>query len=200
MFENPSCDDCVLHTRAKHRCLPSRGGTDCTLAIYLDSPTYMDDKRGRSFVSDNAMFVDYSLKRMSIDPKHVYMDYIVKCYPGKLPGKKEDRMSCVRACSQYRLASLQALTNLKALVVLGGLGCETMTLNKTVGEKAGAEWAPASPVMKQIADHVWVGYSPGLLAEKPAEAGAIYRVIWAAAEEADLNPKTAQIKPYEFPT
>lgn len=198
MFEDSSCEECELHTRAKSVCLPSRGDKNCKLVIYLDSPTFMDDKRGKSFVSDNAEFVNYCLRRMSIDPARVYMDYIVKCYPKKLPGKKEERMACVSACSKYRLASLQALKNLKALVVLGSLGCETMTMYKTVGDRQGAEWVPASPIMKTIIPHVWVGFSPGLIAEKPAEAGSIYRVIWSAAEEAGLNPETAQIKPYEF--
>lgn len=198
MFENTSCQECVLHQRAKHVCLPSQGGPDCKLAIYLDSPTYMDDKRGRSFVSDNAEFVKYCLRRMSVNVEDVYFDYIVKCYPGKLPGKKKDRMACVRACSQYRFASLQALKNLQSIVVLGAVGCEAITLNKTIGEKAGAEWEPVSPLMRELVKEVWVGFSPGLLAEKPAEAGSIYRVIWSAAEEAGLNPKTANIKPYEF--
>lgn len=198
MFENTSCQECILHQHAKHVCMPSQGDVNCKLAIYLDNPTYMDDKRGRSFVSDNAEFVLYSLRRMSVNVEDVYLDYIVKCYPGKLPGKKKDRMACVRACSQYRFASLEKLKALKAMVVLGALGCETMTFDKTVGNKAGAEWPLASPIMSKYVDHVWVGFSPGLLAEKPAEAGSIYRVIWMAAEEAGLNPKTANIKPYEF--
>lgn len=199
MNENPNCTDCELHTRAKHVCMPSEGGVDCKLAIWLDSPNFMDDKRGHSFVSDNAEFVRYCLRRMSIDPAEVYMDYIVKCYAGKLPGKKNDRMECVRACSQYRFASLQQLTNLRSMVVLGSLGCETITLDKQIGKRAGAEWEPASPLMKRFVNHVWVGYSPGLIKEKPSEAGSIYRVIFAAAKEAGLQPKVANIKLYEFP-
>lgn len=198
MFEDPSCEECELHKRAKSVCLPSQGPKNCKLAIYLDNPTFLDDKRGKSFVSENAEFVKFCLKRMSIDPATVYMDYIVKCYPKKLPGQKADRMACVNACSKYRFASLQALKNLKAMVVLGSLGCETITMSKEIGTKAGAEWEPLSSMMKKYIKHVWVGYSPGMLSEKPAEAGAIYRVIWKAAEEAGLNPTVANIKPYEF--
>lgn len=178
--------------------MPSQGDENCKLAIYLDSPNFMDEKRGKSFVSDSAEFVKFCLRRMSVSAEDVYLDYIVKCYAGKLPGKKEDRMACVRACSQYRFASLQKLTQLKAMVVLGSLGCETITLEKKIGNRAGAEWPPVSPVMRQHVKHVWVGFSPGLLKEKPAEAGSIYRVIWMAAEEAGLQPQVAKIKPYEF--
>lgn len=199
MNEDPSCKDCVLHKTAKHRCLPSQGSTNCKLAIFLDSPSYIDDKRGRSFVSDNAEFVRFCLRRMSVAIEEVYLDYIVKCYPKKLPGQKADRMACVNACSQYRLASLQKLKKLKSLVVLGSLGCETFTLEKQIGLKAGADWVPASPLVRQIVPRVWVGFSPGLLENKPSEAGSIYRVIFMATQEAGLKPQAnLKIKPYEF--
>jgi len=198
MNENPNCQDCELHSKAKHRCLPSVGDVNCRLAIYLDSPNFLDDRTGRSFDSENADFVRYCLQRMSVSLADVYLDYVVKCYPGKLPGKKEDRMACVRACSQYRFASLQKLTKLKSMVVLGSLGCEAITLEKQISKKAGAEWVPLSPVMRQHVKHVWVGFSPGLVKEKPSEAGGIYRVIFMAAKEAGLNPAVAKIKPYEF--
>lgn len=199
MFENPSCDDCALHRSAKHRCLPSVGSEDARLAIFLDSPAMIDDKRGRSFVSDNAEFVRYCLSRMSVPLAEVYLDYIVKCYPKKLPGDKAARMACVRACGQYRLAGLQNLPQLKTIVALGSLGCETFTLHKKMGDKQGAEWKPASPIVRGLVEHVWIGFSPGLLKEKPSEAGSIYRVIFMAAKEAGLKPKVNhKLKPYDF--
>lgn len=198
MFENNNCEDCCLASRAKTVCMPSQGDVSCKLAIYLDSPAYIEDRRGKSFIGDNAEFVKWCLRRMNVDPAQVYFDYIVKCCPGKLPGKKEDRMECVRACSQYRFASLEKLTKLKAMVALGGLGCETFTLDKTIGHKAGAEWVPPSKLMQQFIGHIWIGYSPGLIKEKPSEAGAIFRVIWKAAEEAGFDLKIMKIKPYEF--
>lgn len=198
MNENYQCTDCVLHEKPRHRCMVSEGKWDCRLAIFLDSPGLVEDKRGRSFSSDGAEFVKYCLHRMSIDPALVYFDYIVKCYAGKLPGQKGDRMQCVNACSQYRYAALASLQKLRAMVVLGSLGCETMTGVKEIGKRQGAEWEPVSMLMRKYIKHVWVGFSPGLLKEKPSEAGSIYRVIFKAAEEAGLNPHVAQIAPYEF--
>lgn len=198
MFEDKDCTDCELHRYAKHRCLPSLGSSSCKLAIFLDHPSVVEDKRGRSWVGDNANFVNFCLKRMSIDPESVFRDYIVKCYPVKLPGAKAERMACVAACSQYRFESLKELSSLKAMVVLGSLGCETITHHKTIGDKAGAEWQPVSLLMKQYISHVWIGYSPGLIKEKPSEAGSIYRVIWRAAEEAGLSPCIANIPLYDF--
>lgn len=201
MFENPECTDCVLHTKAKHVCLPSVGTQDAVLAIYLDYPSFIDDRRGRGFVSDNAEFVKFCLKRMSVNLEDVYLDYIVKCAPGKMPGQKADRMSCVNACSQYRFAALQNLPHLKAIVGLGSLSCETFTLVKEVGKRTGSDWKPISPIMQQHVDRIWIGMSPGVLKEQPAEAGSIFRVIWMAAEEAGLKPEVNQnMKPYEFAT
>lgn len=200
MYEDDRCVDCELHRKAKHRCLPSWGTPDlCKLAIYLDHPSAVEDKRGRSFVSDNADFVQFCLRRMSVNIEEVYLDYILKCYPIKLPGKKPDRMACVSACAQYRLASLEDLPHLRAVVGLGSLACETFTGVKEIGLKAGVSWEPISPIMRQLCPTIWIGYSPGSVREKPSEAGAIYRVIFRAAEQAGLNPKpNLSIKPYEF--
>lgn len=199
MFEDTDCTDCQLYQGAKHRCLPSIGGSDCRLAIFFDSPAMIEDKRGRSFVSDNAEFVKYCLQRMSVKLEYVYLDYIVKCYTKKLPGEKAARMDCVRSCSQYRFASLQEMPKLKSIVALGALGCETFTLAKKIGTKQGCEWVPASPIIRQHVKHVWIGFSPGLLKEKPSEAGSIYRVIFMAAQEAGLKPHVnLNLKPFDF--
>lgn len=200
MFEDTECTDCQLYRGAKHRCLPSIGGQDCSLAIFLDSPAMIEDKRGRSFVSDNAEFVKFCLQRMSVKLEDIYLDYIVKCYAKKLPGDKSARMECVRSCSQYRFAALQEMPHLKSIVALGALGCETFTLIKKIGDRQGCEWTPASPVIRQHVRNVWIGFSPGLLREKPSEAGSIYRIIFMAAKEAGLKPKTnLTMKPYDFP-
>lgn len=198
MNENPNCADCCLASRVQSVCLPSIGDKNCKLAIFLDHPSTLDDRRGRSWVSDNARFVLYCLERMSVSVEEVFLDYIVKCCPGKMPGKKADRMACVNACSQYRYAALKQLTKLKAMVVLGALGSEAMTQEQHVGQRAGVEWTPTGLFMKRYVDHVWVGLSPGVLKEKPSEAGAIYRVIFMAAEEAGLSPHVAKIAPFDF--
>lgn len=198
MYEDPNCTDCELHSGCKSTCLPSRGDLSCKLAIYLDYPAMIEDQRGKSFIGDNAKFVIWCLRRMGIDPDRVYMDYILKCYPKKVSGKKADRMSQVSACSQYRLGTLEDMPQLAALVGLGSLCCEAFTGAKSVGEKQGAEWVPLSPLMKRFVPHVWIGYSPGIVKEKASEAGAIFRVIWRAAEEAGLNPVLTEITPYEF--
>jgi uracil-DNA glycosylase len=134
---------------------------------------------------------------MGIDPAAVYLDYIVKCY-GTLPTKKDARNILVNACD-YKLAALQLLPNLKAVVVLGRVGCEWVTGGSILGDWAGADWPLArNHTMHCIIPKVWVGYSPGYALEKPSESGGIFRVLWKAAEEAGLNPTVTKIPPFEF--
>jgi uracil-DNA glycosylase family 4 len=200
MFEDDICADCQLGPRAMHPCLPSIGeGESCRLAIYLDHPNVVEDKRGRSWVGKNAEFVLWCLSRMGISLEYVHLDYVVKCYPpNKLPGKKPDRMACVSTCSQYRNETLPKLPNLKAIVMLGNLGCELVTGSKEIGLWQGSKWPPLGFIMKQIVKEVWIGYSPGYILEKPSEAGGLFRVLWRAAEDAGLRPVVTKVKPFDF--
>lgn len=201
MFENPACTKCLLHSSCSPRsvCLPGFGDINSPLAIYLDTPMMMDDRRHRPFVSESADFLRHCLKRMGIDPASIYLDYAVKCYPDKdMPGKKKERFDVIWECTEYRLATLQSMPNLKALVAMGGLACEVFVGSTTIGEKAGAEWEPREMWLAKLIPHVWVSYSPGYALQSPGEAGAITRVLWAAAEEAGLQPKVTKQPHYEW--
>jgi hypothetical protein len=82
--------------------------------------------------------------------------------------------------------------------MLGTLGCELVTGSKEIGLWEGEKWPPLGYFMKQIVPEVWIGYSAGYVQEKPSEAGGVFRVLWCAAEEAGLNPKVTQVKPFNF--
>lgn len=200
MFETPGCTDCWLGHKAQNSCLPSIGsGPSCRLAIYLDHPNVVEDRQNKSWVGRNAEFVLWCLSRMGVELENVHLDYVVKCYPpNKLPGRKPERMSCVSMCSQYRNETLPELPNLKAIVMLGNLGCELITGSNQIGAWQGSKWPPLGFIMKQIVPEVWIGYSPGFVLEKPSEAGGLFRVLWRAAEEAGLNPQVTQVKPFNF--
>lgn len=199
MHENPKCTRCELHRTAHSICVPSNQPTDCKLAIYLDHPNIIENRTNRQegFAIN---FVRYCLQRANIPLNKVLIDWIVKCYPpkGKMPSIKADRMTCVSRCSEYRIATLQD-SGVKSIVVLGSLGNDAMVGRGRIGEMQGAEWPAFSPFIKTLVPHIWVGYSPLMLLEKASEAGSIYRIIVAAAEEAGLNPKTNHtLKPFNF--
>jgi len=139
---------------------------------------------------------------MGVGLEHVYLDYILKCYPGAgLSKKKADRLALVAACSQYRFASLQELPNCKTVVGLGTLSGEVLTGYGKIGEIEGTHWPYIESQMLAIGiESVWVGYNPCYVMEKPGEAGGVYRVIWMAACEAGLNPIFhPEVKPFQFP-
>ncbi len=96
------------------------------------------------------------------------------------------------------METLPLLPNLKAIVMLGNLGCELITGSKEIGRWAGSKWPPLGFVMKQIVSEVWVGYSPGYVLEKPSEAGGVFRVLWRACEDAGLKPVVTKITPFDF--
>jgi len=201
MNENPNCQKCLLCNVANPRsvCLKGMGSLDSAMIIFLDTPNMMDDKRHRSFVSEAAEFVRHCLKRMGIDPAAVMLDYTVKCYPAKkMPGKAKDRFEVTWACSEYRIATLQNMPNLRSIVAMGALSCEVFTGSATVGTHAGAEWTPREKWLQSRLSHVWVSYSPGYVLEKPSEAGAIFRVLWRAAEEAGLSPVSTKQPAFDF--
>lgn len=190
MFEKDTCEDCAVgRSWCINSCLPSQGSASCKIAIYFPYPDFMEDKRGRSFVGQRAEFVGWLLKKMGIGIEQVYMDYIVKCAPGKLmPKNKEGRMEIVRSCRQFLIASLQNLPKLRSVVALGSLPCEVLCGHTQVGSAAGWHLPPYEPNLRGKVDHVWVAYDPLYAIEKPVESGAIFRVIYKAASEAGLGP------------
>jgi uracil-DNA glycosylase family 4 len=69
---------------------------DAKLAIFLDAPTIVEDRRKKPFVAEASVFLRWLLRRMSVDPQKVYMDYVLKCYPK--PNKILPRKHFVNRC------------------------------------------------------------------------------------------------------
>lgn len=201
-LENPECNLCELSSTctAKSVCLKGGGGLDAKLAIYLDAPTIAEDRRGQPLVAEAAVFLRWLLRRMSVQPKQVYVDYVLKCYPKnhKHFGKKAYRAEMLEACSYYRIATLQQLKP-KALVAMGKTACEAFTGSAEIGEYEGARWVPNEPRVREILNGIWVAYSPAFALEDAAETVGIYRTLWAAAEEAGLKPKLDEkVERYDY--
>lgn len=204
MFEKPGCQFCDLSGTAKpaSRCLRGEGGIDAKLAIYAEHPAFMDNRREMPFVSDPGMLLRWMLRRMSIPPSAVYLDYVVKCYPGKkLPSKKPERMYCIDICNRYLVATLQAVQP-KEIVAFGGL-CLEAFLGHTGNQLkffTGAFWTPRSEQIQKIVSRVWIGYSIGYPIAAPGESDSQFGLLWMAAEAAGLEPKIDEnVKPFKYP-
>jgi uracil-DNA glycosylase family 4 len=198
MNENPNCELCDLHRSAgrRSRCLKGEGGDNPRLVIYMDAPTIVEDRRGRALVSDGADVLRWMLKRMSLRFEDVYIDYVLKCFPGgeKNYGKKAYRQGYIEACSVYRIATLQSLRPV-AVVGMGSVTCEAFMSSGKVAEFEGTDWIPLEPLMREFVPRVFITYSPAYALQDPAETVPIYRTLFAAAKAAGLEPKFDQTIP-----
>lgn len=192
MDENPNCKLCELSESAHPRsvCLKGEGTGIARLLIYMDTPTLVEDRRHRGFVSDGASLLHWMLNRMSVNLNHVYFDYILKCYPGKskLYSKKAYRLNYIEACSFYRVATLQHIRP-AAVIGMGSRCCEAFLGSEKVALYEGTDWTPMEPLMRDYIDRIFITYSPAYALESPAESVSIYRTLWAAAEKAGLKPR-----------
>lgn len=204
MFEDHTCEDCVLaRSLPATVCMVGRGNPDTArLVIYLDHPSYMDDIRGKPFITDAGDLLRHFIARMGIDQQFVYMDYVLKCFAPKkmIPSQKADRLICIQACSKYRFATLQTMPNLKSIVAMGRMSLEAFTGNSEMKNFEGCAWEPREFQIRDLGiQKIWIAYSPNYAFEKPAETPDLYRVIWCAAEEAGLNPTETKVPPFKWP-
>lgn len=192
MKENPDCQLCQLHETANEGsvCLKGRGEKDATLLIFLDAPSFVEDRRSRSFVSEGVEYLDYMMQQMSIEKDKYYLEYILKCHPKpcKAFGRKAERAQMIEACSRYRIATLQLIKPI-AVVCMGTVACETVMGYSEVGNYEGTCWVPNEPTIREFINHVWITYNPAYGLQDPSETVSVYRVLWKAAEEAGLKPK-----------
>lgn len=201
MNENPSCTECPLSITAHSVCLKGRGWDDAKLVVFMDSPNFVEDRRGVGMVSEGAEWVRWAFRRMSIEDGY-FMEYTLKCSTkrDKSFGKKHYRSTCIDSCSAYRIATLQ-LFRPKAIVAMGAVSCQMVTGKDKVSLHEGTTWTPVDPEMRDFIDHVWVTYSPLYVLEAPAESVGIFRVLWHAAIEAGLNPViNPDVKPFDYGT
>ncbi len=191
MNENPDCQLCELHQHASEGavCLKGEGSDSAKLLIYLDEPNFVEDRRRKGVVSDGADLLRWMLRRMSINPKDYYIDYVIKCHHAKCGSftKKANRQNFIESCSVYRLATLQLLRP-AAVVGMGRICCEAFVGSDKIGDYEGTYWTPQEPFVRDFVPHVWLTYSPAYALQDPAASVTIYRVLESAAHAAGLQP------------
>ncbi len=203
MFEDNQCQDCrVGRYYPNVTCMVGVGNPETArMAIYMDQPSYMDDRMSKAFSAESGDLLRHFIARMGIHPDFVYFDYILKCHCPKkmMPSTKADRLICIQACSKYRFATLQTMPNLKSIVAMGKIALEAFTGNTEIGKFEDCSWEPREPQIRELGiPHIWVTYSPLYCFEKPAETPSLYRVVWRAAVEAGLNPQETKVPPYKW--
>lgn len=186
------CDKCALHETCYT--VGMRGLISGSLCIVLDGPSGEEDKRHKTGYSRNFEMLKYILARMSITMDQVSIIYALRCWrPKNAMKKKPDRMLAYLHCSVHTFALLQEHP-MKAIVAMGTLAVEALFGGAKVGDKEGVSWKS-----KMLARDVWATYSPGYAIESPAETGRLYRVLWHAAIEAGLKPKSnTDVAPFDY--
>lgn len=200
MNENPDCQLCELNETCKSVCLKGEYGDDVKLMIFLNYPQIVEDRRGKPMVSEEAELLRWLIKRMSVPLANVGVDFVLKCYTkgSKSFSKKAERMKMIEACFRYRIATLQHFRP-KAVVVMGATACEAFLGSEKVASFEGTKWNPKEPKVREFIDKVWVTYAPGYALKSPAECVTLYRTLFAAAEEAGLQPKlNKELIHYDF--
>ena len=197
-IENHSCKLCPLHAQARNVCMKGWTGSDPRLLIFVDSPNVSEDRSGKSGTGESQELIRWMLQRMSVSLDKVAMSYTLRCIRAKQLTKKAERIAAIESCWKYNLATIASLRP-KAVVVMGQVSVECFLGTSEVGAREGTKWTADPPVRKVGVEEVWVTYSPAYALEQPAETYRIYRVLWKAAEEAGLKPKTNnKLKPFEF--
>lgn len=198
---NPTCKACSLHLGASCVCLKGRGNAKGSLMIFSDYPDYFADRARRPYSLDVGKFLDWCMKRMSIDPDDVVYEYTLRCYAQKtLPTTKAGRYVCIQECNQYRFATIAKLRP-KAIVVFGQVSLEAFTGRTRV--KDNSDLVPIAcneGLVKKYVPHVWCGYSVQYSLMSPAASPNAFRTMWYAAKEAGFKPKiNADVPPFVWP-
>lgn len=200
---NPNCNRCKLHETATEDsiCLKGKGYDRAPLLIVTDHPDYFADRAGRPYVGEYGKILNWMLRRMSVNPDSARLDYTLRCYPARnLPTTKAYRAECILECSSYRFATI-AKCRPKSIVCLGKVSMEAFTGKTNLKDFEGSRVRAWEPVVRDWVEHVWIGYSIAYLMQYAGDAQNVYRVIFKAAEEAELNPKPdLTVRPYLWET
>lgn len=182
-----NCKRCQLCETANTIGLAGHIGSNPVLAIFLDFPNWEEDKRHKFGYSRGTKLITWMLDRMSVGLDNVAIQFTLRCHKqDKQLSSKASRLAAIEGCSIHRFALLQKIKP-KAIVAMGKISCEAFLDGAQHGDKEGTSWKPAE---KQVTPRIWVSYAPGYALQSPAESPGIYRVLWRAAEQAGLTPKT----------
>lgn len=186
------CSLCKLAKDAYTVGLEGFGGDKPSMIIFLDNPSQEEDRRHKAGESKYARFVIWLMSRMSIPPSEYRIEYTIRCHAEPKAIKTIAQFTQpLEACGLHRFASLQKYKP-KVIVGLGRLSCRAFTGSLDQGNYEGTKWSFRK-------GEVWIGYNPAYAFQAPAESLRIYRVLFAAAQDAGLKPVfNPKVKPFDF--
>jgi uracil-DNA glycosylase family 4 len=187
------CTSCSLATTCRTNKMEGAFSEDPKIIVFLDNPNEEDDCRHKAGQNKYAQLISWLFARMSVSDADFRIEFSIKCHadPKEIKTKAQYE-PIIDACRIHTVATLQLYP--KAILVgMGSLTCFLFKGKQQVGEYHGVEW---NTFKKR---KIWITYSPAYAFQKPGELPSIYRVLFKAAEQANLNPTfNPKIQPFDF--
>lgn len=171
------CTKCSLSCGGNLNNSEGWGNPKAKFAILLDCP-------GNALAEKLLINI---LMRLSLTSDDVWIDYLVKCPLGK-KDLKAKVLESYKICWNHIIR--QEVIDAQSVVVAGNWGCDFLTSAKM--KDLHGRKCPET--------NIWVCYSFKYLLMNPAECVDNWRVMFKAAEEADLKPKmNLDVPAFKFP-
>lgn len=126
------CRGCALYAGNRSVCVPHRGPLNSDILLVGEAPGVEEDANCLPFVGYSGQFLDACLLDAGI--KKVCFRNVVNCHP---PSNREPRLSEVKACLPYLLATIRDMRNLKVIVALGNVPMRALTGKSGIVRRVG---------------------------------------------------------------
>lgn len=149
-LQDRSCTRCPLYENARNVCVPGEGDLNSTLLILGIAPGGPEDRTNRPFIGESgrllrSMLLANGLATQAIPDTEVDPDgqlhvplcrisNILRCRP---PENRDPSAEELRNCNVYLESELQAMVNLRYVVVLGSLPMKSLGVTGSVYDLAG---------------------------------------------------------------
>lgn len=116
------CTDCSLYENVKTPCLKGRGKKR-TIMLVGEAPGFQEDEQGMPFVGRAGLFLNQSLKEVSLNRDDFYVTNAVKCRP---PSNRTPTKGEINACYKHLEREIKRVKP-KYIVTLGNIPLTSLT-------------------------------------------------------------------------
>lgn len=133
---NHNCRKCELWKRKRTVCVEGRGDWNAEILFVAQAPGEIEDETGQTLVGPSGtMLCDYGLPDAGVD--RYRLANVVKCMP---PSNRKPTAKEVKACSEYLVAEINRMPNLKIVVALGDVAAKFFGVKSKITKIAGTPY------------------------------------------------------------
>lgn len=136
-LRDPACTLCPLHKGVKSVCIDGDGSLASPVLVLGGFPKEYEDRLGQAYVGRAGQFFRAALRALELYDK-VRVDYAIRCRPenNRKPTPEEKE-----ACRLYLHRTIEAMPNLKVIVGMGKVACDTLGWRGQLLKQAGTPFA-----------------------------------------------------------